>query len=92
MTRFPLMTQMAFPSAALPPERLQLLYRILMSSVGHHARFRSFALPNKIADFIFARYAPGMRYGDHVDDPIMGSQGPRFRSDVSMTLWTLSSC
>jgi PKHD-type hydroxylase len=73
--------------ADLEPQRLQLLYRILMSSVGHSAVFRSFALPNKVADFIFARYQPGMRYGDHVDDPIMGGQGPKFRSDVSMTVF-----
>ena len=72
---------------AIEPQRLQLLYRILMSSVGNNATFRSFALPNKVADFIFARYRPGMRYGDHVDDPIMGGQGPKFRSDISMTVF-----
>ena len=71
----------------LDPQKLQLLYRILMSSVGHNAMFRSFALPNKVADFIFARYQPGMRYGDHVDDPIMGGAGPKFRTDVSMTVF-----
>ena len=71
----------------LDPQKLQLLYRILMSSVGHNAVFRSFALPNKVADFIFARYQPGMRYGDHVDDPIMGGAGPKFRTDVSMTVF-----
>jgi PKHD-type hydroxylase len=69
------------------PDRLQLLYRILMSSLGHHEQFRSFVLPHRIADFIFARYHPGMHYGDHVDDPVMGTQGPRFRSDVSMTVF-----
>jgi PKHD-type hydroxylase len=68
------------------PELLQRLYRIVMASVGHSEVFRSAALPAKVADFIFARYQPGMRYGDHVDDPIMG-QGPRFRSDVSMTVF-----
>ena len=71
---------------ALEPERLQRLYRVVMASVGHSAVFRSFVLPAKVADFIFARYRPGMRYGDHVDDPIMG-QGPRFRTDVSMTIF-----
>ena len=71
---------------AVDPELLQRLYRVLMASVGHSAMFRSFVLPVKVADFIFARYRPGMRYGDHVDDPIMG-QGPKFRSDVSMTVF-----
>jgi PKHD-type hydroxylase len=72
---------------ALPPERLALLYRILMTSVAHNESFRSFVLPNRVADFIFARYQPGMHYGDHVDDPIMGGQGPKFRTDVSMTVF-----
>jgi PKHD-type hydroxylase len=71
---------------SLEPELLQRLYRVVMASVGHSALFRSAVLPAKVADFIFARYQPGMRYGDHVDDPIMG-QGPRFRSDVSMTIF-----
>jgi len=69
------------------PERLQLLIRILMASLGHHETFRFGALPHRVADPIFARYRPGMTYGDHVDDPIMGSTGPRFRSDVSMTVF-----
>jgi len=71
---------------ALEPELLQRLYRVVMASVGHSAVFRSAVLPAKVADFIFARYQPGMRYGDHVDDPIMG-QGPKFRTDVSMTIF-----
>ena len=71
---------------ALEPELLQRLYRVVMASVGHSAVFRSAVLPAKVADFIFARYQPGMRYGDHVDDPIMG-QGAKFRTDVSMTLF-----
>ena len=67
------------------PELQQRLNRILMASIGHNGRFRSFALPNRMADFIVARYRPGMHYGDHVDDPIMG--GGKFRTDVSMTIF-----
>ncbi|WP_078118651.1 Fe2+-dependent dioxygenase [Thiosocius teredinicola] len=71
---------------AMQPDLLQRLYRVVMASVGHNATFRNAALPAKVADFIFARYQPGMHYGDHVDDPIMG-QGPKFRTDVSMTIF-----
>jgi PKHD-type hydroxylase len=69
------------------PERMQLLIRIIMSSLGHNATFRSAVLPHRVADPIIARYQPEMTYGDHVDDPIMGSSGPRFRTDVSMTIF-----
>jgi PKHD-type hydroxylase len=69
------------------PERMRLLIRILMASLGHNETFRSGALPHRVADPIFARYEPGMTYGDHVDDPIMGTSGPRFRTDVSMTIF-----
>ena len=69
------------------PKPMQLLIRVIMSSLGENPVFRSAALPHRVADPIIARYQPGMTYGDHVDDPIMGSNGPRFRTDVSMTLF-----
>jgi PKHD-type hydroxylase len=69
------------------PDQQELLNRVIMSAVASNPRFRSFALPNKMADFIVARYQPDMTYGDHVDDPIMGAGGPRFRTDVSMTIF-----
>jgi len=69
------------------PGRMKLLIRILMASLGHNETFRFGALPHRVADPIFARYEPGMSYGHHVDDPIMGSAGPRFRTDVSMTVF-----
>jgi PKHD-type hydroxylase len=68
-------------------ERMKLLIRIVMASLGHSETFRFGALPHRVADPIFARYQPGMSYGDHVDDPIMGSTGPRFRTDLSMTIF-----
>lgn len=71
----------------LSPEQQAGLNRIIMSAVAQNAQFRSFVLPHRMADFIIARYEPGMAYGDHVDDPIMGAGGPRFRTDVSMTIF-----
>lgn len=73
------------------PARLRLLTRILLSAMGHNRTFQLGALPRQISDPIFARYRPGMAYGDHVDDPLMGN-GPRFRTDVSMTVFLQESC
>ncbi len=69
------------------PKAMEVLIRILVSSLSHNDTFNSAVLPYRMADPIFARYQPGMTYGDHVDDAIMGKSGPRFRSDVSMTLF-----
>lgn len=68
-------------------QRMGRLTRVIMASLGHNETFRFGALPHRVADPIIARYEPGMTYGDHVDDPIMGSTGPRFRTDVSMTIF-----
>jgi PKHD-type hydroxylase len=69
------------------PKQMELLIRILTSAMAHNSTFRSAVLPYRMADPIFARYQPGMTYGDHVDDPLMGQSGQRFRSDVSMTIF-----
>ncbi|MCB1869178.1 MAG: Fe2+-dependent dioxygenase [Gammaproteobacteria bacterium] len=69
------------------PRSMELLIRILMSSLAHNQTFNSAVLPYRMSDPIFARYQTGMRYGEHVDDAIMGRSGPRLRSDVSMTLF-----
>jgi len=69
------------------PRQMELLNHIIVSSLARNAAFSSAALPYRMADLIFARYQPGMAYGDHVDDPIMGNSGPRFRTDISMTIF-----
>lgn len=65
----------------------EYLDHLLMGSLAEHPLFRSAALPYRVAQPVFARYLPGMRYGDHVDDPIMGSGPAKFRTDVSLTVF-----
>ncbi|MCB1735127.1 MAG: Fe2+-dependent dioxygenase [Gammaproteobacteria bacterium] len=60
--------------------------RLLMQRLGANADFRNATFPLRVADPIIARYIPGMAYGEHIDDPIMGS-GQKFRTDVSMTIF-----
>jgi PKHD-type hydroxylase len=48
-----------------------------------HPVFKAAAQPKKIIRILVSRYKPGMSYGTHVDDPIMGG----VRTDVSFTLF-----
>lgn len=68
-------------------QQAEYLDHLLMSSLAENARFRSAALPYRVAQPVFARYTSGMQYGDHVDDPIMGSGPEKFRTDVSITVF-----
>jgi PKHD-type hydroxylase len=45
--------------------------------------FKLAARPKQITPIIFSKYEPGMRYGSHVDDAVMGG----VRSDISFTLF-----
>lgn len=66
---------------------LEQLDRLVMESLARHPAYRAGALPLHAASPVYARYLPGMAYGDHLDDPIMGADGLRYRSDVAVTLF-----
>ena len=66
-------------------QQAQYLDQLVMGSLAENADFRSAALPFRVAQPVFARYTPGMRYGNHVDDPIMGGGIEKFRTDVAVT-------
>ncbi len=63
------------------------LGKIVMGNVYQHPRFRSAALPLRASAPFFARYVPGMRYGAHIDDPVMGGGLQRYRSDLALTVF-----
>lgn len=66
---------------------IQQLNNLVMNSLVQHPVYQSATLPIKIASPFYARYRPGMTYGDHVDDPVMGPPQGRYRSDVSTTVF-----
>jgi PKHD-type hydroxylase len=66
----------AWPTA---PEAEQLVLKAILE----HPRVQALALPVRAALPIFARYRPGMAYGQHCDRPFMG----QLRSDISCTLF-----
>ncbi len=59
---------------------------IVLHNLLRHRVFRNAVLPHKFAAPFYARYGPGMAYGDHIDDPVMGSPH-HYRSDVSVTVF-----
>jgi PKHD-type hydroxylase len=66
---------------------LEQLNNLVMGKLVQHPLYRSAALPLKVAAPYYARYTPGMHYGDHVDDPVMGVDGQLYRSDVAITVF-----
>lgn len=66
---------------------LARLDRLVMESLARHPVYRAGALPVHAATPMYARYAPGMTYGEHLDDPIMGAGGVLYRSDMAVTLF-----
>jgi len=61
--------------------------RIVLDALAGHAEFRSFALPKRLTMPRFARYSPGMEYGTHLDDAVMGTAPAAIRTDLSLTLF-----
>lgn len=66
---------------------LERLDEMVMGGLARHPAYRSGALPLHAATPLYIRYAPGMEYGEHLDDPIMGAGGVRYRSDVAVTVF-----
>ena len=71
------------PLDAVQTERLN---DIVMGSLVNHPVYQRAALPHRVAVPFYARYVPGMAYGDHIDDPVMGA-GARYRADIAITMF-----
>lgn len=60
---------------------------LVMGGLVRHPVYRAGALALKVATPFYARYVPGMRYGEHVDDPVMGSSDGLYRTDIAITVF-----
>jgi PKHD-type hydroxylase len=67
--------------------QMERLNELVMGSLLQHPTYQAAAMPCRVASPYYARYTPGMSYGDHVDDPVMGPPGGQYRSDVSTTVF-----
>lgn len=63
------------------------LNNVVMTELVQNPVYLQTAMPARICAPIYARYEPGMAYGGHIDDPIMGQPGSRYRSDISITIF-----
>lgn len=65
----------------------EYLNNLVMGTLLAHPTYQAAVMPYRVASPFYARYRPGMRYGGHVDDPIMGPPGGQYRTDVSTTVF-----
>lgn len=59
---------------------------ILLGALRRNADFLSAAYPKQLHSTLVSRYRPGMQYGAHVDQALMGEEQV-WRTDLSLTLF-----
>lgn len=57
----------------------------LTSILKNNGVFSAAVLPRRFAPPLFARYEPGMQFGTHMDNPLMGPD--HMRADISVTVF-----
>lgn len=67
--------------------RTQALERFVADALRRHPLFEIAARPAKLTRLLFSRYEPGMTYGMHTDDALMGQGEARVRTDLAFTIF-----
>jgi PKHD-type hydroxylase len=60
--------------------------KIIVAAFSRSQEFQNFAMPQRFVMPIYSRYEPGMEYGPHVDNSLMGGFNG-LRADLAMTLF-----
>lgn len=67
--------------------RTQALERFVADALRRHPLFEIVARPARLSRLLFSKYEPGMTYGAHTDDALMGAGEDRLRTDLAFTLF-----
>lgn len=68
-------------------KRTQGLERFVAEALARHPLYEIAARPKRCSRILFSRYEPGMEYGAHTDDALMGQGEARLRTDLAFTLF-----
>nr|MBX2839119.1 Fe2+-dependent dioxygenase [Gammaproteobacteria bacterium] len=68
-------------------EQWKKINSLVVSTLYSNSVFQRTALPLKVSAAFVARYTSGQAYGKHIDDPVMGTPGARYRSDIACTVF-----
>jgi PKHD-type hydroxylase len=69
----------------------QRLGGLVLAELGRNESFKAAAVPHTILPMRFCRYTEGMRYGEHLDLPVMATSTGPLRTDLSVTVWLTPS-
>lgn len=67
--------------------RVQALEQRLADALHDHPLFDIAARPHRVSRLLFSRYEPGMTYGAHTDDALMGAGREKLRTDLAFTIF-----
>lgn len=68
-------------------KRTHALERFVADALARHPLFEIAARPKRHSRILFSRYEPGMSYGAHTDDALMGAADNKLRTDLAFTLF-----
>lgn len=68
-------------------KQVTALRQTVGNALENNPVFQMSARPLRSTPVMFSRYRIGMTYGNHVDDPVMGSGPDKLRTDLSFTLF-----
>lgn len=68
-------------------EAERALAQFVADALARHSVFQACACPSRPLHILFSRYQPGMGYGLHNDDALMGKGEARIRTDFAITLF-----